>query len=154
MDIRKLKIIIWNSMLREIGTFLPCDLSTFSQIEEFRLEELSPTMQHEVILGSEIPGVLEEVRWIMKGLWLIGGEKYAGLSIFRSVAEHIDKGAIENFVLLVTHVNGTCIFRVWSESIELEVWMILSFDPKIPHSVTASNGSDACVIRVPIQSYL
>ena len=40
-------------MLREIGTFLPCDLSTFSQIEEFRLEELSPTMQHEVILGSE-----------------------------------------------------------------------------------------------------
>ena len=62
-------------MLREIGTFHPWDLSTFSQIEEFRLEELSPTMQHEVILGSEIPGVLEEVRWIMKGLWLIGGEK-------------------------------------------------------------------------------
>ncbi len=141
-------------MLREIGTFLPCDLSIFSQIEEFRSEELTPDLQHEVILGSEIPKVLEEARWIVEQLWLIvWGWRYAGMSIFRSVKEHIDKDATGNFVLLVTHVSGTCTFKVWSESIELKKWMILSFDPSLSHSVSAHENSNACVIRIPIQRY-
>ena len=49
-------------MLQQIGTFHPEELSTFSEIDEFRSEELTPSMKHVVILGSEIPRVLEEAR--------------------------------------------------------------------------------------------